>query len=43
MLDSKSGEVPEVRALLRNKLGEPPEPSTLPPSTNAPPEKASSQ
>jgi hypothetical protein len=42
MLDSKSGEVPEVRALLRGKLGEPPEPSTLPSSTNAPPEKASS-
>ena len=43
MLDSKSGEVPEVRALLRNKLGEPPEPSTSPGATNAPPEKASSQ
>jgi hypothetical protein len=43
MLDSKTGEAPEVRALLRTKLGEPPEPSTPPAATNAPPEKASSQ
>ena len=43
MLDSKTGEAPEVRALLRTKLGEPPEPSAPPAITNAPPEKASSQ
>jgi hypothetical protein len=43
MLDSKSGEAPEVRALLRVKLGEPPEPGASPAATNAPPEKAPSQ
>ena len=43
MLDPKTGEAPEVRALLRAKLGEPPEPSLSPATTNAPPEKASSQ
>ena len=43
MLDSKTGEPPEVRALLRAKLGQPPEPSTPPSTTNGPPEKASSQ
>ena len=32
MLDSKTGEAPEVRAVLRAKLGEPPEPSTPPAS-----------
>jgi len=42
MLDSKTGEPPEVRALLRAKLGQPPEPSTSPSTTNVPPEKASS-
>jgi hypothetical protein len=43
MLDSKAGEAPEVRALLRTRLGEPPETSTPPATTNAPPEKASSR
>jgi hypothetical protein len=43
MLDSETGEPPEVRALLRAKLGQPPEPSTSPATTNAPPQKASSQ
>ena len=43
MLDPQRGEPPEVRAVLRAKLGEPPETSPPPPATNAPPEKASSQ
>jgi hypothetical protein len=43
MLDTQTGEPPEVRAVLRSKLGEPPEPSTSPAATNAPPEKASNQ
>jgi len=43
MLDPQTGEPAEVRALLRAKLGEPPEPSTPPAGTNAPPEKAASQ
>jgi hypothetical protein len=43
MLDAKTGEAPEVRAVLRAKLGLGPESSTLPATTNAPPEKASSQ
>jgi hypothetical protein len=42
MLDAKTGEAPEVRALLRAKLGQPPESSPSPATTNAPPEKAPS-
>jgi hypothetical protein len=42
MLDTKDGEAPEVRAVLRAKLGEPPEPSAPPATTNTPPERASS-
>ena len=38
MLDPQQGEPPEVRALLRAKLGEPPEPTPPPAATNAPPE-----
>jgi hypothetical protein len=37
MLDPQEGEPPEVRAVLRAKLGEPPETSAPPPATNAPP------
>ncbi len=43
MLDTQAGEAPEVRAVLRAKLGEPPETAAPPASTNASPEKASSQ
>ena len=43
MLDPKAGEPPEVRALLRTKLGESPEPSAPSAATNSPPQKASSQ
>ena len=43
MLDIQEGEPPEVRAVLRAKLGEPPETTAPPATTNAPPEKASSQ
>jgi hypothetical protein len=41
MLDSKDGEPPEVRAVLRTKLNLPPEPSAPAATTNMPPEKAS--
>ena len=43
MLDLQEGESPEVRAVLRAKLGEPPEVGPPPPTTNAPPEKVSSR
>jgi hypothetical protein len=43
MLDPQHGEPPEVRAVLRTKLGELPETNTPPAATNAPPEKASRQ
>ena len=43
MLDTQNGEPPEVRAVLRAKLGEPPEAAAPPATTNAAPEKASSQ
>jgi hypothetical protein len=43
MLDTKEGEPPEVRAVLRAKLGEPPETTPPPATTNAPPEKISSR
>jgi hypothetical protein len=43
MLDTQEGEPPEVRAVLRGKLGEPPETAAPPAITNAPPEKASSR
>ncbi len=43
MLDSRAGEVPEVRTILRDKLGEPPEPGTAPAATNVPPEKGSNR
>jgi hypothetical protein len=43
MLDPQHGEAPEVRAVLRAKLGEPPEESVPPTPTNAPPERAASQ
>jgi hypothetical protein len=43
MFDSKEGEPPEVRAVLRAKLGEPPETIAPPAATNAPPEKVSSR
>jgi hypothetical protein len=42
MLDSKNGEAPEIRAVLRAKLGEPPEPAAPPSTTNAPPAGAAS-
>jgi hypothetical protein len=41
MLDTQEGEPPEVRAALRTKLGELPEASAPPATTNAPPEKVS--
>ncbi|MCX6922030.1 MAG: hypothetical protein NT154_02245, partial [Verrucomicrobia bacterium] len=43
MLDSHGDEPPEVRALLRTKLGEPPEAVEPPATTNAPPEKVAGQ
>jgi hypothetical protein len=43
MLDTQDGEPPEVRAVLRAKLGEPPETTAPPATTNAPPERASSR
>ena len=43
MLDPQQGEPPEVRAVLRAKLGELPETSAPPAVTNAPPEKVLSQ
>jgi hypothetical protein len=43
MLDTQEGEPPEVRAILRAKLGEPPETTAPPATTNTPPEKATSQ
>jgi hypothetical protein len=43
MLDLQRGEPPEVRAVLRAKLGEPPEAAPPPPPTNAPPEKVPSR
>jgi hypothetical protein len=43
MLDMQEGEPPEVRAVLRAKLGEPPETTVPPATTNAPPERASSR
>ena len=43
MLDIRDGEPPEVRAVLRAKLGEPPETTPTPATTNAPPEKTSSR
>ena len=42
MLDPQEGEPVEVRAVLRTKLGQPPEAGGQPAATNAPPEKASS-
>ena len=36
-------DAPEVRAVLRSKLGKPPEAPTPPAATNAPPEKVSSR
>jgi hypothetical protein len=43
MLDTQEGEPPEVRAILRTKLGEAPEAVSPPATTNAPPEKPSKQ
>jgi hypothetical protein len=43
MLDPQEGAPFEVRAVLRTKLGEPPEAGGPPAATNAPPEKPSSQ
>jgi len=43
MLDPQEGEPPEVRAVLRAKLGEPPETTVPPAPTNTPPERAASQ
>ena len=43
MLNTQEGEPSEVRAVLRAKLGEPPEATAPPATTNTPPEKASSQ
>ena len=43
MLDTQEGEPPEVRAVLRARLGEPPETTPPPATTNAPPERASSR
>ncbi len=43
MLDAGQGEPPEVRAILRTKLGALPETSPPPATTNTPPEKASNQ
>jgi len=43
MLDPHEGEAPEVRAVLRTKLGELPEASVPPAATNAPSEKVSSR
>jgi hypothetical protein len=43
MLDAQAGEPPEVRAVLRTKLGELPEAGTPPGATNAPPEKVPRQ
>jgi hypothetical protein len=43
MLDVQQGEPPEVRAVLRAKLGEPPETTPPPAATNAPPQKSSNQ
>jgi hypothetical protein len=43
MLDSKDGEPPEVRAVLRTKLGDLPETSVPTGATNAPPEQAPRQ
>jgi hypothetical protein len=43
MLNPQEGEPPEVRALLRTKLGEQPEAAAPPATTNAPPEKASNR
>jgi hypothetical protein len=43
MLDPERGEPPEVRAVLRAKLGEPPETTPPPAATNAPPERAASR
>jgi hypothetical protein len=43
MIDPQSDEPPEVRAILRAKLGEPPEKPAAPATTNAVPEKASSR
>jgi len=40
MLDPQGGEPAEVRAVLRSKLGEPPETNAVPAGTNAPPEPA---
>jgi hypothetical protein len=43
LLDSKEGEPPEVRAVLRTKLGDLPETSVPTGATNAPPEQAPRQ
>jgi len=43
MLDPREGEPFEVRAVLRTKLGLPPEVGAEPAATNAPPGQASSQ
>ncbi len=43
LLDPQQGESPEVRAVLRTKLGLPPEAEAPPATTNAPAERASSQ
>jgi len=42
MLDPQAGEPPDVRAVLRTKLGEPPETGAPSAATNAPPETSSS-
>ena len=43
MLDPQQGEPPEVRAVLRAKLGDPPETTPPPAATNAPAQKISNQ
>jgi fructose-bisphosphate aldolase class 1 len=43
LLDTKDGMPPEVRAVLRTKLGELPETSVPTGATNAPPKQAPSQ
>ena len=43
MLSPEGGEPPEVRAVLRTKLGEPPETTPPPGATNSPPEKVQGQ
>jgi hypothetical protein len=43
LLDPREGEPPEVRAVLRTKLGQPPETTAPAAETNRPPDKVSSQ